>query len=74
MSSHISSMHYNARYMDSYETKKLSVLYVLLHVMQAHNIPNENVSLYLDGQDCALVVVNNYPQVWRMAVSSNEWA
>ncbi len=75
MSSHITSMHYNARYMDSYGTKKLRVLYVLLHVMQAHNIPNENVSLYLNGQDCALVVLmNNYPQVWRMVVPSNEWA
>ncbi len=45
MSSHITSMHYNARYMDSYGTKKLRVLYVLLHVMQTHNIPNEKCFL-----------------------------
>jgi hypothetical protein len=44
-------------------------------VIEAHNIPNENVSLYLDGQDYALVeFVNNYPQVWTMIVPSNEWA
>jgi hypothetical protein len=75
MFSQITNMHYNARYMDLYGKKKLRVLYVVLHVIQVHNILNENVSLYPNGQDCALVVlVNNYPQVWIMVVPSNEWA
>jgi hypothetical protein len=60
---------------DSYRTKKLRVLHVVLHVMQADKVPYENVSLYPYGQDCALVVsVNNYPQVWTIVVPYNEWA
>ena len=43
-------------------------------VLRARDIPDDYVSIYLDGEDIALVVsVNNYPAVWTVTCPDSIW-